>query len=151
MEVVFPSPVGNLKFNWNGVLTRLDFTTEKEKNLDFSNPCMQQLEEYFNGKRCIFTLPLHTEGTRFQKLVWEYLRAIPFGETRTYAEVAQGIRHPRAIRAVGTAIGSNPITIIIPCHRVIRTDGSMGQYATSVLGSHRGPEVKSTLLRMEQL
>jgi methylated-DNA-[protein]-cysteine S-methyltransferase len=86
---------------------------------------MRQLREYFDGKLKEFDLPLTLEGTEFQRRVWTSLLAIPYGETISYAELAQRIGNPKAVRAVGLANGSNPIPIIIPCHRVIGSNGSL--------------------------
>ncbi len=85
----------------------------------------KQLEEYFAGTRQVFDLPLEPAGTAFQIAVWNALRKIPYGETRSYAEQAQMIGNPAAVRAVGGANGKNPISIIIPCHRVIGKNGSL--------------------------
>ena len=87
-----------------------------------------ELQEYFGNQRTQFTLPLFIGGTPFQKQVWQLLREIPFGETRTYAQLAEGTGNPKAVRAVGLANGRNPISIVIPCHRVIGTDGSLTGY-----------------------
>jgi methylated-DNA-[protein]-cysteine S-methyltransferase len=84
-----------------------------------------QLLEYFAGRRKVFDLPLHPAGTPFQLAVWSALREIPFGSTRSYADVARRIGNPKAVRAVGAANGRNPLPIIVPCHRVIGSDGSM--------------------------
>lgn len=87
-----------------------------------------QLGEYFAGARTEFDLPLSATGTAFQQSVWAALNAIPYGETRTYAEQATHIGSPKAVRAVGAANGRNPISIIVPCHRVIGADGSLTGY-----------------------
>jgi len=79
----------------------------------------QQLNEYFQGQRQTFELPLDFEGTEFQKKVWQALLNIPFGETRSYRQIAEQVGSPKAVRAVGAANGQNPISIIAPCHRVI--------------------------------
>jgi methylated-DNA-[protein]-cysteine S-methyltransferase len=102
----------------------------------------EQLQEYFEGRRSSFDLPLSPEGTDFQKLVWEELLKIPYGESRTYNEIAVAIGRPKASRAVGNAINKNPIAIIIPCHRVIGKDGNLRGYAG-------GLELKEMLLRLE--
>jgi methylated-DNA-[protein]-cysteine S-methyltransferase len=86
---------------------------------------IRQLRAYFGGELKVFDLPLAPEGTEFQLLVWNSLRTIPYGETISYAQLAQSIGNPRAVRAVGLANGCNPIPIIIPCHRVIGSDGSL--------------------------
>ncbi|MBE7189184.1 methylated-DNA--[protein]-cysteine S-methyltransferase [Jatrophihabitans endophyticus] len=91
-----------------------------------------QLAEYFAGDRLEFDLPLDAAGTAFQHSVWEALRAIPYGETRTYGQQALAIGLPTAVRAVGAANGRNPISIIVPCHRVIGADGSLTGYGGGV-------------------
>jgi methylated-DNA-[protein]-cysteine S-methyltransferase len=101
-----------------------------------------QLGEYFSGKRQCFDMRLRFVGTEFQKKVWGALRDIPYGETRTYAEIAAGIAHPTAVRAVGAANGRNPISIIAPCHRVIGSSGELTGFAG-------GLAAKETLLSLE--
>jgi methylated-DNA-[protein]-cysteine S-methyltransferase len=101
-----------------------------------------QLVEYFAGARQTFDVPLEFAGTPFQKRVWTELLNIPFGQTRTYAEIAAAIGKPRAFRAVGAANGRNPISIIAPCHRVIGRDGSLTGFAG-------GLKAKECLLRIE--
>lgn len=88
-----------------------------------------ELQEYFDQKRTAFTLPLAPEGTDFQQRVWKQLGNIPYGETRTYAQLADAIGNRAAIRAVGLANGRNPLSIVVPCHRVIGSDGSLTGYA----------------------
>lgn len=90
---------------------------------------VSELQEYFDQQRTVFTLPLAPEGTDFQQRVWKQLRNIPYGETRTYAQLADAIGNRAAIRAVGLANGRNPISIVVPCHRVIGSDGSLTGYA----------------------
>lgn len=102
----------------------------------------KQLSEYFNGSRRRFTLALDFRGTEFQKKVWHALLAIPFGETRSYREIAQEIGHPKAVRAVGAANGRNPLSVIAPCHRVIGANGKLTGFAG-------GLAVKAFLLEME--
>lgn len=85
----------------------------------------EQLDEYFKGRRRRFELPLKFNGTEFQQRVWRALTAIPFGETRTYGQLARQLDNPSACRAVGLANGKNPIAVIVPCHRVIGADGSL--------------------------
>ena len=103
----------------------LPYSTESDSILDKTRT---QLNEYFFGKRKTFDLELHMIGTDFQKKAWRGLRSIPHGQTRTYAQQADLIGHPEAVRAVGSANGKNPISIVVPCHRVIRTDGTLGGY-----------------------
>lgn len=102
----------------------------------------KQLTEYFDGRRREFDLPVKTAGTDFQMLVWEELRRIPYGRTRSYGEIANAIGKPGAARAVGGACNKNPIAIIIPCHRVIGADRSL-------TGFGGGLEVKKRLLELE--
>ena len=96
---------------------------------EHSQLAKEQISEYFAGKRTEFTVPLHTPGTEFQIQVWDQLRSIPYGKTRSYAEQAVAIGNPSAVRAVARANGMNRIAIIIPCHRVIGSDGSLTGYA----------------------
>lgn len=102
-----------------------------------------QLDEYFHGERMAFDLPLALEGTLFQRAVWEALTRIPFGETRTYGELAVSLGKPRAARAMGAANARNPISIIVPCHRVVGAGGKLAGYAGGV-------EAKRWLLAHEQ-
>jgi methylated-DNA-[protein]-cysteine S-methyltransferase len=101
-----------------------------------------QLEEYFAGKRTSFDLPIDLNGTEFQRLVWQKLQAIPQGTTTTYARIAEEIGKPKAVRAVGTAIGKNPLCIVVPCHRVLASNGSLGGYVA-------GLDRKQQLLTLE--
>lgn len=89
----------------------------------------QQLEEYCRGERRVFTLALALRGTPWQQAVWQAVAAIPFGETRTYGEVARGLGRPRAARAMGRANATNPLPIVVPCHRVVGADGALTGYA----------------------
>lgn len=102
----------------------------------------RQLDEYFSGTRRVFTLPLLRIGTAFQCLVWEAIDCITFGETISYAELSRRIGNPKAIRAIATNVGNNPHSIIVPCHRIIGSDGSLTGYAG-------GLEVKLYLLQLE--
>jgi O-6-methylguanine DNA methyltransferase len=88
----------------------------------------QQFQEYFAGEREVFDLPLSFEGTPFQRSVWQEVLAIPYGRTVSYSQVAVAIGKPKAVRPVGTANGRNPLSIIVPCHRVIGSDGSLSGY-----------------------
>ena len=102
-----------------------------------------QLSEYFSGARREFDLPHAPQGTAFQMQVWEALRAIPYGETRTYGEIARAIGRPKAARAVGMACHVNPIAVIVPCHRVVGSTGGLTGYAG-------GLPVKERLLALEK-
>lgn len=104
---------------------------------------VRELEEYFAGERREFTFPTAAAGTPFQRLVWEALREIPYGETRTYGEIARRIGHPGAARAVGQANNRNPLPIVVPCHRVIGASGTLTGYAG-------GLDVKERLLELER-
>lgn len=114
--------------------------------LDEQNPILKktekQLKEFFEGNRIIFDLPLDFKGTDFQKTVWSELLRTPFGQLRSYGDIAKAIGNPKAMRAVGAANGKNPISIICPCHRIIGADGSLTGFAG-------GLKVKETLLRLE--
>ena len=104
---------------------------------------IRQLREYFAGKRTRFDLPLAPKGTEFQRAVWRQLQEIPYGETISYGELARRVGNPKASRAVGAANGANPLPIVIPCHRVIAGDGSIG-------GFGGGLPIKEILLALEQ-
>lgn len=108
----------------------------------------RQLEAYFSGKLQEFDLPLHLEGTPFRLKVWEQLRQIPYGQVISYGELARRVGQPGASRAVGGANRHNPIAIIIPCHRVIAADGTLGGYSGNCGGS---AQVKRALLKLEGL
>ena len=148
------SPVGKLKLiasdkGLSAILwendkprrVRLGPATENEKH-----PVLleteRQLNDYFAGKRQSFSLELDPQGTEFQQKVWAALRTIPFGETRSYSQIARQIKSPKAVRAVGAANGKNPISIVTPCHRVIGADGKLTGFAG-------GLENKARLLALE--
>lgn len=116
-----------------------DIIVEKTKGIQ---QAMKQLEEYFNGQRKVFSLPLDMQGTPFQVKTWQALLTIPYGETWTYKQLAMAISNEKASRAVGNANNKNKIAIIIPCHRVIGTNGSLVGYAG-------GLSIKETLLSLE--
>lgn len=103
---------------------------------------VKELQEYFQGTRTEFTVPLAPQGTEFQMKVWAQLRKIPFGQTISYRQLASQIQNEKACRAVGTANGKNPLSILIPCHRVIAADGTLGGYSG-------GLEMKKALLSLE--
>jgi methylated-DNA-[protein]-cysteine S-methyltransferase len=104
---------------------------------------VKQLKEYFSGKRTQFDLPLDVAGTEFQMRVWAELQKIPFGKTTSYGDLARKLGKEKAFRAVGTANGKNPVSIIVPCHRVIAADGALGGYSG-------GLGVKKRLLELER-
>lgn len=112
------------------------------ENEAFLKTYITQLKEYLNGERQEFTLPFDIQGTPFQQKVWKALCEIPFGKTATYSEVANRINQPKAVRAVGGAIGRNPLSIVIPCHRVLGKNGRLTGYSG-------GLDVKMRLLDLE--
>ena len=115
---------------------------KKEANA-LTDKAAEQLEEYFAGKRDRFDVPLNPHGTDFQRLVWKVLRDIPYGETRSYKQVAHAINKPNACRAVGMANNKNPVWIMIPCHRVIGSNGALTGYGG-------GLAMKQKLLELER-
>lgn len=104
---------------------------------------VKQLEEYFQGKRTVFELPVCLKGTPFQQKVWAALQTIPYGETRSYGELAAQIGNPKACRAIGGANHRNPVMIVVPCHRVIGADGSLTGFGC-------GLDAKQYLLELER-
>lgn len=156
METAFvKTPLGTAKIEGDehGVRSISILNTEEA----ITNPvpevledCICQLGDYFNGERTVFDLKLNPQGTDFQKRVWNELLAIPFGKTRTYLEQSKKLGDVKAIRAVASANGKNPLWVIVPCHRVIGTDGSLTGYAGGLwrkkwLLEHESP-VKQTRL-----
>lgn len=112
------------------------------ENADIFKSVIKELGEYFKGTRSSFDFKFAAEGTDFQKKVWNELSKIPFGETASYSDIAKAIKKPKAVRAVGTAVGSNPISIAVPCHRVLASDKKLGGFAG-------GLESKMVLLKRE--
>lgn len=120
-----------------------DRTTWQPAAQDAFGDAVNQLAAYFAGELTEFDVDLHMEGTEFQRRVWDALRAIPYGETRTYSQVAEQIGTPGGSRAVGLANGRNPISIIVPCHRVVGSTGNLTGYGG-------GLDRKRTLLNLER-
>ena len=150
METIFfyDTPVGKLCIGEeNGCITHVTWSKIPQEYILEETKlilnCKKQLEEYFAGKRRNFDLPLAPKGTEFQQKVWKVLMEIPYGETRTYGEIAAAIGNPKAARAVGMANNKNPIGIIIPCHRVVGANGKLVGYAG-------GMEKKEFLLELEK-
>lgn len=114
----------------------------EDKETEIIAEAISQVNEYFSGNRKKFELPIAYKGTEFQESVWSALPEIPYGETLTYSELAKKLGNPRSFRAVGTACGTNPIPIIMPCHRVVQSSGGMGSYAG-------GKDLKKKLLDLE--
>lgn len=142
-----PSPVGTIYLLFAGpLLTGLSF--EKPggqicRRTDESQLAKRQLSEYFDQGRTSFTFATaFTEGTDFEQQVWKTLSEIPYGETRTYRWVAERVGKPEAFRAVGNALGKNPIPIIFPCHRVIESDGTIGGYSSGIDRKRRLLEIE---------
>ncbi len=129
------SPIGvlEIKGDENGI-TSILFINEGVENISEKIPpelkdTIFQLQEYFEGIRKTFNLTLNPEGTDFQKKVWQQLSKVPFGKTFSYQQIANQLGNPKVIRAAASANGKNPISIVIPCHRVIGSDGSLTGYA----------------------
>jgi len=144
----YHSPVGWLEITAaNNAITTLHVVAQPDVPTHSSYPvisqCCKELDEYFAGKRRHFEVKLYMKGTDFQNKVWKKLQEIPYGKTISYAALAQAIGHPKACRAAGSANGKNPIAIIVPCHRVIASDGGLGGYAY-------GLEMKKMLLNLEK-
>lgn len=125
----FKSPVGLLKIRSDGThITHIVFAKVASKtNPDkLTKQCISELKEYFAGTRAEFSVPMKAEGTEFQKAVWETMLKIAAGKTLTYANVARQIGRPKAVRAVGTACGANPLVVAVPCHRIVGSTGLGG-------------------------
>ncbi len=147
----FKSPIGFLTIcEENSRLTNLylqrsesEIMKKYEHHSDFLHEAYHQLNEYFAGKRRVFELPVEGKGTAFQKAVWQELQKIPYGETRSYEDIAIAIGNKKAVRAIGQANSRNPIMIVVPCHRVIRKNGDISGFACGV-------EAKQYLLNLEK-
>lgn len=138
-------PIGKITvFSQNGAVTKIAMTDHIEDNPDeITESAVRQLHEYFDGTRCSFDFPMkYTVGTPFQQAVWNALQTIPYGKTCSYREIAELIGRPKALRAVGSAVGRNPLFIVNPCHRVISANGKIGGFAY-------GTAVKIQLLELE--
>ena len=147
-KAYFHSPVSWLSIEDNGTaLTKINFEkqacNECEKRSKLADMAVLQLEEYFSGKRSSFSLPMAPVGTQFMQDVWQALVTIPYGEVRSYRDIAKAIGNPKACRAVGMANNRNPLPIIIPCHRVIGANGKLVGYAG-------GLDCKEKLLALEK-
>jgi methylated-DNA-[protein]-cysteine S-methyltransferase len=131
--------------HWSPENSKRNFEIDKNwiRNDEFFTDAVKQVKEYFNGKRKVFELLLNPQGTDFQKKVWGELKKIPYGELRSYKQIAQAAGNKKACRAVGMANSKNPIAIVIPCHRVIGANGTLTGYAN-------GLENKKTLIVLEK-
>ena len=135
-------------------ISKIKITDEEEINKTIPvvlQEALTQLQEYFEGKRTDFTFKINPEGTPFQQKVWQGLLAIPFGKTMSYLQLAQKLGDVKAIRAVASANGKNPLWIVVPCHRVIGTDGSLTGYAGGLwrkkwLLAHENPSKQQSFL-----
>lgn len=149
MVCVFSTPLGNYRLTYTSfAILALDRSPDApilapSPSDAIAQAAIKQLREYFDGLRQNFTLPLDPHGTEFQRRVWKALCEIPYGETQSYAEIASAVGNPKACRAVGLANHRNPISILIPCHRVIGADGSL-------VGYGGGLNIKRSLLELEQ-
>jgi methylated-DNA-[protein]-cysteine S-methyltransferase len=151
----YKTPIGTAKIvgDENGIsaVSVVDDAIETSVEIpEILKDCVLQLDEYFNGKRKQFDLKLNPQGTDFQKRVWNELLLVPFGKTRTYLEQAKQLGDVKAIRAVASANGKNPIWIIISCHRIIGSDGSLTGYAGGIwrkkwLLEHENPSIQQSL------
>jgi O-6-methylguanine DNA methyltransferase len=129
----FETPLGKMQITANQhAVTSIHFvdTALKANANAITENAKQQLQEYFAGDRKTFDLPLEATGTDFQKRVWQALTNIDYGETGSYSDIANMINNPKAVRAVGAANGKNPMTIVVPCHRIIGLNGSLTGYAS---------------------
>lgn len=151
-RICMESPVGELEIVEDGKgICRLSFgfdekdETIPEEETPLLEEAKRQLEEYFTGNRKDFALPLSLCGTEFQQKDWAALCEIPYGETRSYGEIAKRIGCPKGSRAVGMANRSNPVAIIVPCHRVIGADRKL----TGYVGKNKALDIKEYLLRLE--
>lgn len=145
----YDTPAGRIGIaEEDGSLTRVTFCTEPPAGAALEETpliarCKAELDAFFAGERKEFDLPLHLKGTAFQQKVWAALLEIPYGETRTYGEIAAAIGSPKAARAVGMANNRNPVSILVPCHRVIGSNGKL-------VGYGGGLDKKAFLLELEQ-
>jgi epoxyqueuosine reductase len=140
MAVVFPRHSRFAVENW---LHRVIGRAEMVDGGEILEDSVRQLQEYFAGERTSFDLDLDLRGTPFQRRVWAAVAAVPYGQTRSYGDVAAAIGQPKAVRAVGAANGANPLPVVIPCHRVIGSDGGLHGYGG-------GLDVKAKLLDLER-
>ena len=144
---IYPFPFGQLKIGYqDGAVTLLTRTEEPAADAGrtpLTDLAFQQISEYLNGQRRTFDFPYRLQGTPFQQKVWRALQDIPYGETRTYGEVAAAVGSPKACRAVGMANHQNPIMIAVPCHRVVGASGKL-------VGYRSGLEMKQALLQLEK-
>lgn len=148
---IYKTPIGHITIVENGTaITHIHFgelddlqSYGTDRSTQLLEMAFTQLSEYFSGSRTVFDLPLCPAGTEFQQKVWRALLEVPYGETRTYGEIAARVGSPKASRAVGMANHHNPIAIVIPCHRIIGKNGTLTGYAG-------GLAIKQSLLQLEK-
>ncbi len=129
------SPIGTLKITSDSeVITGIESVSKKGTSHPdaLTHDCADQLEAYFKGANTHFSVPMEAAGTPFQKSVWTAMSKIPFGTTKTYAEIARAIKKPKAVRAVGSACGKNPLLVTVPCHRVVASNGGLGGFSAGI-------------------
>jgi methylated-DNA-[protein]-cysteine S-methyltransferase len=154
---LYNSPIGEIQFECSEThLKQMAFVSEKNKDV-FTEPStalakkiIRSLEDYFLKKQTFPSIPLELQGTSFQKAVWKLLANIPIGESKTYAEIAALYGNPKGVRAVGTALGKNPVLIVLPCHRILGSYGALTGYAGGLekkrwLLEHEGYPIQKTL------
>jgi methylated-DNA-[protein]-cysteine S-methyltransferase len=153
---IYDSPIGALTVATDGTritalhiegdryFTRIPDTWKREPEVAVLKQAAQELQEYFAGARTVFDVPVTYTGTPFQSAVWGEIQRIPSGQTVSYSEIAANLHKSLAVRAVGTAVGRNPICIIIPCHRVLASGGGLGGYVA-------GMDRKKHLLDLEDV
>ncbi|MFY9844649.1 MAG: methylated-DNA--[protein]-cysteine S-methyltransferase [Terriglobales bacterium] len=137
------SPKGLVRLEFEGRVQKLNPAIHLQESKSALAPYLAELDEYFEGRRREFLFPLDLRGTEFQLACWRALLEIPYGETCSYRDIAQAIGHPHAYRAVGMSNNRNPIAIVVPCHRVIASSGSLCGYGG-------GLDLKRRLLDLEQ-
>lgn len=146
-STVYPFPFGRLKIGYEDdsvtLLLRTEEPASRQGRTALTDLAFGQVMEYLDGQRREFDFPYLLRGTQFQREVWAALRDIPYGQTRTYGQIATAIGRPKAARAVGMANHQNPILLAVPCHRVIGADGSLTGYGS-------GLDMKAALLELER-
>lgn len=151
--LIYESPLGHLQLNAaKGFLTGCRITSDclpaesfgeiKEEDREILSMASRWLDEYFSGRNPDFKIPVRAEGSDFRRQVWAGINSVPYGNTKSYKDLSLSIGRPGASRAVANACGCNPVIIFIPCHRIIRSDGSAGGYTPS-------PAIKEFLLSLE--
>lgn len=151
---IYNSPIGNIKIEAEkDAIIKIElmknYNAEKENQNNATIECKRELEEYFQSKRQKFNIKYKLQGTEFEKKVWEELYKIPYGETVSYKYIAEKIQNPKAVRAVANAIGKNKLLILIPCHRIIGSNGKLTGFS-AYTEEKTGLEIKQELLSLEE-